>query len=148
MAAVELNLDPSSKQLRQFGLIGLFALPLLGWLFSGKPPLNAIAEWEAAQSTRATAFLVCGLVMGACAFVRPRLLKWVFVVASVITFPIGFVLGEVVMLLIFAIGFVPIALFFRWIGRDPLERAIDRNAATYWTEKPTAKDAASYFRQS
>jgi len=148
MAAVELNFDPTSKQLRQFGMIGLFAFPLLGWLFSGKPPVTDFAAWEPKQTKIFLGFCAAAIAFGAFAFTKPSLLKWVFIAASVITFPIGFVLGEIVMLLIFVIAFVPTSLVFRWIGRDSLDRTLDRDAESYWVEKPQAKDASSYFRQS
>ena len=148
MAAVELNFDPSAKQLRQFGIIGLVAFPLIGWLFSGKPPITDFAAWEPKQTKIFAGFCVAAIAFGALAFTKPSLLKWVFITASVITFPIGFVLGEIVMLLIFALAFVPMSLVFRWIGRDSLDRTLDRETESYWVEKQQAKDASSYFRQS
>ena len=148
MAAVELNFDPKAKQLRQFGFIGLVAFPLLGWLFSGKPPITDFAAWEQNQTRIFLGFCLAAITFGALAFMKPGLLKWIFIAASVVTFPIGFVLGEIVMMLIFAIAFVPTALVFRWIGRDSLDRTLDRKTESYWVEKPQAKDASSYFRQS
>ena len=94
MAAIELNLNPTTKQLRQFGLIGLFALPLIGWLFAGKP---TAASWHPAHTQWVGAFAAVGGVMGLLALIRPTFLKWVFIGLSIVTFPIGFVLGEVLM---------------------------------------------------
>lgn len=145
MAAIDLNLDPSDKQLRQFGLISLVALPLLGWLFMGKP---MPASWEAIHTQRIGALAVVGLVAGLAAWLRPGLLKWIFVAISVVTFPIGFVLGEVIMVAIFAIAFVPMALLFRVVRRDALQRNIDRTADTYWQAKEQPKNTTSYYRQS
>lgn len=144
MAAIELNLNPTDKQLRQFGLIGLCALPIIGWLFSGKPT----AVWEPFHLQRIAIFAGVGVAMGLAGFIHPRLLKWLFVGASIITFPIGFVLGEVIMFTIYVTAFVPMALLFRLIGRDALERGIDREAKSYWQSKPQPKNAASYYRQS
>jgi hypothetical protein len=33
-------------------------------------------------------------------------------------------------------------------GKDPLTRRLDRNAATYWTDRPPVTDAAHFTRQS
>lgn len=145
MAAVEINFQPTDKQLRQFGLIGLFALPLIGWLFAGKP---TILTWESADTLRIGAFATAGILFGLAACVKPGLLKWVFVTASVITFPIGFILGEMIMLSIYVLVFTPVALLFRAVGRDPLQRARRPDAQTYWQGKAQPKDAASYYRQS
>lgn len=149
MAAVELNLKPTDKQLRQFGLIGLFAMPIIGWVFSGKPSLNLIPSGlEPNIAQRLAIFTALGAAMGVCAWLKPSLLKWVFIVASVVTFPIGFVLGEITMFLIYLIGFVPMAILFRVIGRDALDRKFDKEAETYWQKKEPPKDSASYYRQS
>ena len=147
MAAVELNLKPKDKQLRQFGYIGLAALPFLGWLYAGKPSLD-MANWETWQTTRLAIFAGVAMLMGGLGFARPSWLKWPFIVASVITFPIGFVLGEVTMILIYLIAFVPVAMLFRLIGRDALDRDLDESRESYWEPKAQPKDSASYFRQS
>lgn len=94
------------------------------------------------------AFATSALCCGTLAAIQPTWLKWVFVTASLITFPIGLVVGEVVMFSVFVLAFLPIALIFRWIGRDALQRKIDKDATTYWQKKSKPKDAASYFRQS
>ncbi len=145
MAAVDLNLNPSDRQLAQFGVIGLVALPVLAWLFTGKP---TPATWEATHTQWIGIFGGLGLLMGGMAAFKPSLLKWVFIAASLITFPIGFVVGEILMFTIYLIAFAPMALLFRIIGRDALEKQLDRNAETYWQAKAQPKDAASYFRQS
>jgi hypothetical protein len=44
--------------------------------------------------------------------------------------------------------FLPVAIVFRLIGRDALQRVLNRSAATYWQPKRQAADARSYFRQS
>lgn len=145
MAAVELNLNPSDRMLRQFGWIGAVALPLLGWLFSGKPTPST---WEPGHAWTLVPCLAVALLMGVFAVAKPSLLKWLFVAVSVITFPIGFVVGELVMFTIYLLVFAPVAIFFRFIGRDALQRNLDRDAPTYWDIKQQPKDATSYYRQS
>ena len=145
MAAVELNLDPDKKQLMQFGLIGLVALPLIAWLFNGKP---TPATWEVIHTQRIGPCAAIGAVMGMLGLIRPTLLKWVFVGASLVTFPIGFVLGEVLMFAIYLVAFAPMALLFKIIGRDALGRSLKPNAESYWQPKQQPKDLSSYYRQS
>ena len=145
MAAVELNFKPTDRILRQFGWIGCLALPLLGWLYSGKP---TAANWQPDDWRTLGPFLLVAIWMGLFAAFKPSLLKWPFIAASVITFPIGFVLGEITMLAMYLLVFAPVAIFFRFIQRDALQRSIDRNAESYWEEKTPPKDAASYYRQS
>lgn len=145
MAAIDLNLNPSKRQLGQFGLIGLFALPAIGWMLSGKP---TPATLETANLQVLTGFAVSGLLMGVLTMARPEWLKWLFIGASLVTFPIGFVLGEVVMFLVFSVTFVPMALLFRLIKRDALHRSIQRDLPTYWQRKAQPQGVASYYRQS
>ena len=142
---IELNLKPTNSQLRQFGFIAFFALPLIGWFLTGRP---TPATWTPLHSQRIGIFALIGVVSGIAAWLRPSLLRWMFVAVSVVTFPVGFVLGEIIMMAIFAVAFIPLAFVFRLIGRDALQRKIDPNAATYWQARDTTKSAKSYYRQS
>jgi len=144
VAAVGINWAPTVRQLRQFGFIGLAAVPALGWFFSGRP---SPSTWGA-PTTLMICCAVVGLVLGLLAWLKPSLLKYVFIGATLAAFPIGFVLSELIIFLIYILLFVPVALAFRCMGRDALAREIDREAATYWIPKETPKDAESYFRQS
>ena len=145
MAAVDLNLNPSDKQLRQFGLIALFALPVLGWLFLGRPTPST---WLPMHTQRIGLMAGVGVLAGLAGWLRPSLLKWIFVALSVVTFPIGFVIGEVLLGTIFLIAFLPMALLFRVIKRDALQRELDRDAPTYWQAKQQPKNVTSYYKQS
>ena len=145
MAGVRMNWDPTDRQLRQFGFIGLFALPAIGWLFSGRPYPTT---WVAEPTTLMIVLTILGLVFGLLAWLQPKLLKYVFVGMTLAAFPIGLVLSEIIILLIYVLLFVPVALVFRLIGRDALNRELDRGAKTYWTPKESPQDAESYFRQS
>lgn len=145
MAAIRINWNPSDRQLRQFGLIGLAAVPVLGWVFSGSPPP---ATWVDEPAMLMIGGAIGGLVLGLLGWLRPGSLKLIFIGMTLAAFPIGLVLSELIMLLIYITIFVPVALIFRCIGRDALHRQLDRGATTYWTLKKAPKDAESYFRQS
>jgi hypothetical protein len=45
------------------------------------------------------------------------------------------VTNPVIMLLLYLVAIVPMGLIFRLLGKDPLKRAWDREAATYWTPR-------------
>jgi len=145
MSLIDMQWRPGDRQLRQFGLIALFALPLAGWLFSGKP-------WPADMTPRQVTVLEIlaglGVVAAGVALVRPQLLRWPFVIATLVALPIGLVVGEVVLLLIYFVVFLPVSLVFRLMGRDAMERGINRGAATYWQPKAPPAGPESYFRQS
>ena len=89
-----------------------------------------------------------GAVFAALAVVSPRALRFVYLGMTLAVFPIGLVVSELILLSVFVLVFTPLALVFRWIGRDALDRTIDRDAESYWRPKQSPSDPRSYFRQS
>lgn len=135
MALVTINWKPTDRQLRQFGLICLLALPTIGWI------------WSHGNRSVTLILAAVGVVAAAIGMLFPRALKPVFIGLSVLTIPIGMVVGELAMALIFFGAFVPIALLFRLLKRDRLQLKANKNTRSYWLEKPQPQEAASYFRQ-
>lgn len=108
---------------RQFGLIVGLILSALGtlplaWGGEGKQTLWAIAA----------VLLVLGLVF-------PALLHWPKTIWFWITGKIGIAVNFLLLSVIFYFVVTPVALFFRLIGRDPLRRHWDKEAASYWVER-------------
>ena len=140
MKLVEMNWNPGDRQLRQFGATALVVLPVLGWLWGG----------ESATAVNPTVLAVTasiGAVAAVAGWFWPRSLKHVFLGLTLITIPIGMVIGEVAMALIYYGMFVPLGLVFRCIGRDVLQLKYDRQATTYWQPRKQSTDDASYLRQ-
>ena len=135
MALIETNWNPSSRQLRQFGGLCLVALPLLGWLWSG-------------SSAVITTLAVIGLLIAVAGWVYPKAIAPLFIGLMLITAPIGMVVGEVAMFLIYMTVFLPIGIIFRITKRDRLRLNLDRQATSYWQPKRKASSVASYYRQS
>jgi hypothetical protein len=130
----EINWSPEVRHLRQFGLIALPVLPLAGCIFSA--PANVTAG-----------LAVLGAVAAALAILRPSALRWPFVALSILTWPIGLVVSEIVLLLVYFGVFTPLALAMRLVGRDPLERRWLPNARSYWSPHAAPNDPARYFHQ-
>lgn len=135
MALIETNWNPTSRQLRQFGGLCLVGLPLLAWIWSGN--LNLIA-----------ALAAIGLLIGIVSFFRAQAIKPLYVGLILITAPIGMIVGETVMFLIYMTVFLSIGIFFRVTSRDRLRLKLDRQALSYWQSKRQPKSIASYYRQS
>lgn len=135
MSLVTINWRPAPRQLRQFGLIAAAALPALGWLWG-------------ADGVGLAVLAATGLAAGVLGLVRPTALRPVFVALCVVTLPIGLVVSEVVVALMFWAVFVPVGLAFRLLGRDELRLRPDPTAATYWQPKPQPRGPESYLRQS
>lgn len=131
---MEINWAPSPRQLRQFGVLCVFVLPLLGWL------------WNVGASGLAGMLLV-GSIVAVLSFAWPEIVKPIFVGLLLIAAPIGMVVGEIAMLLIFMGVFLPISLMFRLMRRDALRLKVDKTATTYWQPKSEPKQVSSYYRR-
>ena len=135
MALVDMNWNPPEKQLRQFGWIALIALPVLGGFWSG------------GNATVIAVTASLGALAAGIGWLQPRWLKPVFLGLSLLFLPIGIVVSEAALLLIYFGLFTPMGLFFRLIGRDRLERQLDRQAKSYWKPKRQPNGPASYLKQ-
>jgi hypothetical protein len=138
MSLLQFPNDPSDRQLRQFGLscpIGVVLLCLF---------------WQANAMLILTA-MGLGVLSVSLALTTPRLLRPLFLILLIALFPIGFVLSEVILLLIFTFVVVPIALTLRILGRDTLNRHnAFRNATSkesLWILRDQPQRPDHYYRQ-
>lgn len=147
MTLTEINWRPDRRRLRRFGTICLIAFAAVGaWIYFR----HAIFGFElTARAARNTAYLLW-IVAALCGVLRvaaPAGLQPLYVALTAITLPIGFVLSHVVIGALFYGVLTPIGLVMRLTGRDPLCRAFDREAKTYWVIRKPTTDAKRYFRQ-
>ncbi|MDG0994712.1 MAG: SxtJ family membrane protein [Akkermansiaceae bacterium] len=123
--------------LRQFGWISLVGFGLLA----------SIAWYRFNSQPVATTFAAVAVLAPIIGMICPKLLKPLYVGLSLVTFPIGLVVSNLVLLLIFLLVFTPVALIFRLFGRDELRLRLDRTATTYWRKyDPDRRKPASYYR--
>lgn len=146
MAAMEFNWQPSDRQVRQFGVTAAIVVPLVGWLLAGSPGWKS--DWSAGHAWLIGALSVAGALAGLVGWLAPPALKPVYLGLMLLSFPIGLVLSELILLAIYAGVFVPIGIVFRLIGRDVLQRRLDRGKTSYWEPKTPPQGPASYYRQS
>lgn len=138
MALVTLQLQPTDKQLRDFGVIGLVMLIVIG---------AALWQFEAVSTVVFAIFCGAGAVLFGASRVRAGLVKPVYQGLMLAAFPIGWVVSHVAMAVFFFGLITPAGLLMRLFGRDVMGRAYDPKAATYWrpyTKKRTTED---YFHQ-
>jgi hypothetical protein len=137
MAMVAIDWDPQPKQLRQFAWIGGAVLLLLG-------------AWRLAEhgwSSLPAMLFGCGGLLAVVGISQPQSLRHVYIGAMAATYPIGWAMSHVILSLIYFGVFTPVALAFRMVGRDPLERRFEREAATYWRPKRRTANMRRYLRQ-
>ena len=146
MAMIELNLNPPPKTLRTFGLIGVVGFGLIGAMFFWQIGLGKLPSAEAARTT-AFVLWALGAYCGLFAAIAPAAVRPVYVVLTLITFPIGFVVSYIVMGIVYYLVLTPVGLIFRLIGRDAMNRRFDPAAETYWVERRRPESVKRYFRQ-
>jgi fatty acid desaturase len=130
---------PNTRQLRQFaGALAVFTLAAAGRAWWRHGSLSPIA-------TLVAGVLIALAVVG---LVTPRRIEWLFHALITVTFPIGVVVSEVMLAVIYFVIVTPVGLARRAFKRDPLNRAVDRSASTYWVDRQRVHDASRYFRQS
>ena len=139
MALLALNWNPDRSQ-----------LTILGWLWL---PLLLVTMGVVALvrlDTLAALYVTCPLAVLSMLVGRlaPRCLRPVFVGLLLVTFPIGFVVSHLVMLVVFFLVLTPMALVMRLAGRDALGLRFDRQARSYWIPHPAPHPVSRYFRQS
>lgn len=133
MKLVQMNWHPSDQQLQQFGMISLLALPGIAVL------------WGASQDLVAT-LLAFGVALALTGIVRPRALRIPFVALCLFTIPIGLVVSEATLALMYLLVFLPIGGVFRLLRRDAL--SLHREPVeSYWKPRSSPTSVASYYRQ-
>lgn len=134
MAVFRINTTPGNRQLRQFGLLCIVLLPAMAWV------------WGGSSSTIGAAALI-GAGLGVLGILAPGSLKPIFVGLVLVSFPLGLIVGELILLMIFAGVFLPMALLFRLIGRDVLQRRMNAESETFWVPRSAPTNVRRYFQQ-
>ena len=138
MAVIEVNRNPSRRELNLFGFIwlGFFLLVAAGLWLKLHSPLVSVAL---------AAIAVLVPVVG---WAVPSFMRVVYVGLSYVAWPIGFVVSHVLLGAVYYLLVTPIGLIMRAAGYDPMHRRFDPEAPNYWIERDGGdRDPCSYFRQ-
>jgi len=132
-----LPLQPSAKALRQFAGAWLVFFSLLGlhqWLGKGRPEIGL-------------GLCIMAVVIGVAGLIRPPAIRWIFAGWMVLAFPIGWVISQLTLVVLFYGIITPVAIFFRLRGRDLLSRKPAPERTTFWIDKTTPTDVRTYLNQ-
>jgi hypothetical protein len=135
---IELNLNPSRKDLRIFAALQVPFFSLVSFLLSRNGKIDPDTAWWIIGSSAAA---------GIVGFVLPAAIRWIYVVWTAAVFPIGWVMSYVLLGGVFYLVVTPIGLIMRICGRDPMQRKFDSQAKTYWQPRTKVKSTDRYFRQ-
>jgi hypothetical protein len=136
MAIIDLNKNPTERELRWFGLmLPIFAILLGTLLWRPDAPQWAILVW---------AF---GATLSAIYFTLKASRRRIYVGWMLAAYPIGWTVSHLLLGAIYYLIVTPIGMILRLTGYDPLQRRFDRSAATYWTPHDPGGDVSRYFKQ-
>jgi hypothetical protein len=93
------------------------------------------------------ALIALGLAFGLLGLAEPKAVRWLFVGCMVLAFPIGWVVSLLSLIVVYFGILTPVAVFFRWRGRDMLHRKAAPAQSSFWAPKEMPQDVRRYFRQ-
>ena len=135
---IEINWNPSQKELRFFAW-GVAILASIAGFFSLRiDPPQYVLLWVFVPL--AAAMILLGSVKPL--WVRPIYLGWMIAV-----FPIGWIISNLVLALVYFFIFLPIRAALRITGYDPLQTSKKPPGDTYWVERKPSPSKQQYFRQ-
>ena len=133
----DVSTKPTRRVLRQFAVMWLLCFLALG----------ASQYFLKSRPTLGLSLGAVAVILGVPGLIWPALLRWVFLAAMLVTFPIGWLVSLTVLAFLYYVVITPLAVFFRLRGRDLLNRRTAPEQASFWEPKRTPVDLRSYFRQ-
>lgn len=137
MAIIEINKNPSERELRWFGLMAGVFFVILGAIF-----YRRFSNAGVAYSVWSFALIVPVVYYAVPAIRKPFYLGWLYA-----AYPIGWTVSHLILLITYYLALTPIGIMMRLLGHDPLQRKLDRKADTYWLKHEEPADNSRYFRQ-
>ena len=126
--------NPTPRMLRQFAA---------GWLVCF---LALAFKFGLLKHSHAGEILALVSLAGILGLIVPRVLHWPFVVMTVAAFPIGWVVTQLALALMFYAVLSPLALIFRWRRRDMLQLR-RRDSGSYWSTREEQPPPEKYLKQ-
>jgi hypothetical protein len=137
MSLIEVNWNPSSRELRVFALLEMLFFAIVATMVYRR---TGSAAWAGGIFSAAVAVGCLGLAV-------PATIRYLYVAWMAAAFPIGWVVSHLVLAVIFFGLFSAFGGMMRLFGRDPMNRRFERTASTYWKVRTPATSVSRYFRQ-
>ena len=137
MAIIEINTNPTRRDLRWFGVLLPFFFAIVGalvWQRTGVVSLAAVL-W-AVGGAISTSFALWP------ASRRRIYVGWMYAV-----YPIGWTVSHLLLGIVYFLVMTPIGLTMRVLRLDPMARRFDRAASSYWVHRYPAGRIDRYLRQ-
>lgn len=137
MSLIRINHDPSRKDLNVFGAIWLVFFSVVAFLIWRRTGNHTVAA------------LVFGVAVAVplVGWILPRFMRCVYLGMTYASFPIGFTISFLLMVVIYYGIVFPLGLMMKICRYDPMTRKLDEAAPSYWIEHKQQKEVKTYFRQ-
>lgn len=132
---LDLPINPTDRALRQFAGTWFLVFFLAAFRCSAH-----------GHKTASIALTFIGLV-GMAGLVKPFLVKYLFLGATIAAYPFGWLLTQIILAIMFYIVLTPIALIARWRGRDPLQLRRGTAKSTFWAPRAQPPPPEKYLKQ-
>lgn len=137
MAIVDINWNPTRRELRWFAGLLIVFCGIVAWVVSR----------DRADTTLPIAIATTGAVLGVTGLALPGFIRYVYVAWMVAVSPIAFVVSNLIVAIVFYLVVAPIGFVMSLTGRDALSLQPRRDVRSYWVKKEMPKEARRYFRQ-
>jgi Saxitoxin biosynthesis operon protein SxtJ len=135
---IEIRWNPDRQFLRQFAALLIVFFGVIG----------AHQYFGRGATTAGLVLWAVGLVLGVLGLVLPAVARVIYLGWMCALFPVAWVVWHALLVLVYYVVLTPIGVVMRLCGRDPLERAFEPEATTYWKRRPAPPGGvARYFRQ-
>jgi hypothetical protein len=137
MSLITFPRNPSPRQIRQFSLLSAtFCLILAARLY-----------WRSGSALGVWCLATFAAGLGLAGYSWPRGLRFLYAGIMAAVFPLGWVMSQAILAVIYFGMITPLALVFRLAGRDALQRRFDPAAVTYWQPRSGTRNPRDYLRQ-
>lgn len=137
MALIDINKNPTARELKIFGALFAVVFALLG----------AVFWWHAGWQTAALAVWQSAAFILVAYLIVPQTRRPIYLIWSYALYPIGYVITLVLMGAVFYLVITPTGLLMRLFGRDPLSRKLQPEAKSHWIKRKEDASLGRYFRQ-
>jgi hypothetical protein len=132
---MNLPVKPTPRVLRQFAGAWIVFFLLL----------SATAFWKRHNVPSSCIFAIVAL-FGIVGLIKPGAIRWPFIVASVVAFPIGWLMSQILLAVMFYGVITPIGLFWKIRGRDTLQLRSQSKQSTFWIKRGPRPSPDRYLK--
>ena len=137
MSVIEINRDPSARDLQIFGLLLAVFFGLVG----------GIAYWRITEPNVAFGIWATGAIALAIYWLVPLLRKPMYLGWIYLAYPIGWIISHVILGATYYLLMTPIGMLIRLFGYDSMSRRFDKQADSYWKRRDRKIESSRYFKQ-